>query len=203
LTIRCLAPPDLPQVAGLYRSRLENSTFARLGLPFLQELLAGIDACPHGVVLVDAEDATVRGFMAATVEVTDLYAWLRRHRGLRLGLAALPGLLRRPGLIPQLWRTGGYFDEVGERDVTAELLYVAVRPELAQTKLSSQLLAAMLTALRERGVPAVKVTCEADNLPPQHLLTAFGFTRGSKFAFYGKPMVVFVNRNLAEARRDA
>jgi len=202
VTIRALRKTDLPQVASLYATRLVNSTYAQLGGGFLRELIAGIDRSPQGIVLVDTDDAGVSGFMAAATDVEGLFAWLKTHRRWALGWRAALGLLRRPTLLPQLLRTDDYFAKVDHAHIQAELLYVAVRPELARSKLSSRLLGAMLYALHVRGATAVRVTCEKDNDQPQHLLRAFGFTARHEFTFYGKPMVLLAHDHVAEARLE-
>ncbi|MHA1569300.1 MAG: hypothetical protein ACTSXZ_07510 [Alphaproteobacteria bacterium] len=193
---------DLPAVTDLYCERLRGSLYARLGPRFVRNILAGIVDGPEGRALVACEGEQLHGFIAAATDVQALYQWIRRKRWPVLVGGALPGLLRRITLLGEMLETGKYFDRVGLRDVRAELLYIALRWDLQGAKLASDLLAGMLWELHESGVNEVKVTTELDNKPPQNLLWAFGFEKHETFHFYGKSMVVYVHRDLENARRE-
>src|SRR5512143_3790547 len=67
----------------------------QLGRPFLRQYYRCVEAYPLGILLTETSPSGCVGFVAGFVDPTGFYRELRRRR-LRLGVAALAGVVARP-----------------------------------------------------------------------------------------------------------
>ena len=198
--IRPMRREDAVAAARLYRERLTQSFYARLGVPFVAELLWQIAKSPYGIGLIYDEQG-VDGFIFAATDAPKLFASLKWKPS--LGIHALGAGLRSWNTLKQIVSTPFYFSEAGLPEIHAELLYIAVPENEAGAGRSKELLSAMLKRLHKRGVNKVKVTTESDNQRPQGLLKGFGFKHAGSFRFYEKPMEMYYHDDLSALEKDA
>lgn len=192
--IRPMQHRDAPRVAALHEAAMGSSLWARLGLPFLTELYRGLVDSPHFLGFVYEEDGAVRGFIAGSTDADRMMRELYRRRALVLGAAALPGVLRRPGVLGRLAQTFLYFrvSDEGQTPVPAESLFCSFEPELRGRRVSGHINKVLFDELLARGHAAVKITTEVDNEGANRQLQSWGFEERGRFRFYGKDMVRYV-----------
>lgn len=101
VVVRPMEERDLAFTGPLHRSALSHGLFGELGPRFLRSYHDSFLASPFAVALVAERDGAAAAFLLGTTHNRPHYRWTVRHRGLRLALLGIVGLLRRPG---QLWR---------------------------------------------------------------------------------------------------
>jgi len=189
--IRPMQQRDAPSVARLHRAAMGRSLWAQLGEPFLAALYRGLVDNPQFLGFVYEEDGRIRGFIAGSTDTGRMFREVLRASYAQLGLAALPGILRRPSVLRRLLRTGRYFDASGD-EIPGESLFCSFEPALRGTRISGHINKALFDDLLARGHAAVKITTEADNQGANRQLTSWGFRPDLRFSFYGKAMVRYV-----------
>jgi hypothetical protein len=201
--IRPMQNRDCGPVAELHRSAMGDSLWARLGTRFLTEIYRGLVDSPRFLGFVYEERGeegipTVRGFIAGSTDTSMMMREVFFSRWMLLGFAAVPGLVRSPGLARPLATTGRYSvfsgnaASEGDGDVSAESLFCSFAPELRGKRISGHINKVLFDDLLARGHRAVKVTTESDNEGANRQLTSWGFERQGTFQFYGKEMVRYV-----------
>ena len=212
--IRPMQNRDCSPVAELHARAMGDSLWARLGTRFLTELYRGLVDSPYflGFVYEERDEEgipAVRGFIAGSTDTSRMMREVFFSRWMLLGLAAVPGLIRAPGLARHLATTGGYSvfsgsaASDGEDDVRAESLFCSFAPELRGKRISGHINKVLFDDLLARGHKAVKVTTESDNEGANRQLTSWGFERQGTFRFYGKDMLRYVLDLEASERVEA
>ncbi len=195
--IRPMQHRDCPRVAELHQAAMGHSLWARLGAPFLTELYRGLIDSPYflGFVYEESDEMgipEVRGFIAGTTDTRKMLSEVFVERWLVLGAAAVPGLLRAPGLVPYLVTTGGYSSASGGDGIPGESLFCSFEPQLRGKRVSGHINKVLFDDLLARGHSQVKVTTEVDNEGANRQLRSWGFEPQGSFTFYGKDMVRYV-----------
>jgi hypothetical protein len=190
--IRPMEPRDVPAVAAQHHAAMGRSLWARLGLPFLETLYAGLVQDRHFLGYVYEIDGQLGGFIAGSTDTAAMYRSVLRARGVALARSAARGLVRAPAILPLLLETGRYGDRSGAGDVRAESLFCSFAPELRGTRVSGHVNKVLFETLRDRGHRHVKVTTEQDNADARRQLSRWGFEERATFSFYGKAMVTCV-----------
>jgi ribosomal protein S18 acetylase RimI-like enzyme len=178
--------------ARLHERALPDGFFVALGHRFLRAYHESFLASPHGIALLAWSDGRPVGFLVGTTANRLHYRWVARHRGLRLGLALLAGLLVRPHLLRPFLRTraGRYVRALGrylrrragvqggagsgassptprrrERRParTAVLTHVAVTDEARGRGAGSALVRAFAEEATRDGAPEAQLVTDADS----------------------------------------
>ena len=188
--IRPMAAIDGEVVARLHHTAMGQSTWARLGTPFLRALYVSLIDDHRFLGFVYEEAGTVRGFIAGSQDTEAMMAGTFRRAWPALGLAALPGVLR-PNIWAQLIETRRYGKRSGGQGM-AESLFCSFEPGLRGKRIAGHINKVLFDELLWRGHKAVKVTTEVDNVGANRQLQSWGFVDAARFRFYGKPMVRYV-----------
>ena len=117
-----------------------------------------------------------------------------RRRPVRIALASLRGVLRRPSALRPLLDTLFYFRRTrlpGLEDVRAESMFCSFAPELRGKRISGLINKVLFDELARRGHRWVKITTDAGNEASARQLASWGFERVGAFRFYGKEMVAW------------
>ena len=189
--IRAMRYMDAERVAELHHAAMGNSTWARLGKPFLTELYRGLVENPLFLGFVYEEGQHVGGFIAGSVDAQAMMDQLFKRRMLTLGATAALGVARSPRVVRRLLQTARYFDESGD-DIPAESLFCSFEPQLRGKRISGHINKVLFDELLARGHQRVKVTTEVDNEGANRQLTSWGFEHAGEFDFYGKRMIRYV-----------
>lgn len=191
-SIRPMQFRDARRVAELHHAAMGNSLWARLGVPFLQQLYQALVDCPFFLGFVYVEDGHVRGFIAGSTDTAKMYRHIAKHRFAFLAPAAAWGLLRQPAVGVPLLQTARYFGVSGADDVPGESLFCSFEPDLRGKRVSGHINKVLFDELAGRGHRQVKITTEVDNEGANRQLTSWGFRDAHRFRFYGKDMVTYV-----------
>ena len=117
-------------------------------------------------VFISAEtsDGQLVGFAAGFVDPQGFYQSLRQ-RTLRLAVASVPGLMRRPWLVRRLLanrrRMGAFATDHGQARRRAELASIAVAPAAARRGIGRKLMVAFCDQARLAGACEVYLTTDA------------------------------------------
>jgi hypothetical protein len=189
--IRPMQYRDAERVAELHALAMGNSLWTSLGRRFLQLLYRGLVESPFFLGFVYEEEGRVRGFIAGSTDTRRMYDQVLNRRLPAFIFVTGLGILRRPGLLPQLVRTAAYFDASGA-DIPGESMFCSFEPELRGRRISGHINKVLFDELAARGHSRVKITTEVDNEASNRQLLSWGFEEDLRFRFYGKDMVRWV-----------
>lgn len=209
--IRPMQFRDAPRVAELHRAAMGRSLWARLGPTFLTQLYQALVNDERFLGFVYEEPTgpggrgprRVRGFIAGSIDTPTMFRQVLRRHGFLLGPAAVPGLLRDPGVLRPLVHTARYFDASAPDlpvEVSAESLFCSFEPDLRGRRVSGAINKVLFDDLLARGHRYVKITTEVDNEGANRQLRSWGFADGGRFRFYGKDMVIYLLDLVASPR---
>ncbi len=188
--IRPMLALDTPQVAALHQAAMGRSTWALLGLEFLQALYASLIDDDRFLGFVYEEDGEIGGFIAGSQNTDEMLMNTMRRAWPILAWKAFPRVLR-PSVLSRIWQTHRYTDLSGAEELP-ESLFCSFKPNLRGKKISGHINKVLFDELLARGHSAVKVTTEADNKGANRQLTSWGFEDRGHFTFYGKDMIIYV-----------
>jgi ribosomal protein S18 acetylase RimI-like enzyme len=150
----------ISSVVAVHLAGFEGFFLSFLGPRFLQLYYEGVVDYPGGVGYVYLEDRCVVGFVCGIVGPSHFYRHLIRTRWWRFAIAALGAALRRPSIIPRLFRALLYPSQTSRREDTATLTSIAVDPAMKGEGIGAKLVAAFLEDMRGRGVTRVDLTTD-------------------------------------------
>lgn len=201
--IRPMQYRDADRVAQLHHAAMGTSLWAQLGPEFLGALYRCLVDSPSFLAFVYVEDGEVKGFIAGSIDTSEMYRDVLRRRWLFLVPSLAKGLLRRPALLRRLAETARYGDASGAADVPGESLFCSFVPDLRGKRVSGHINKVLFDELRARGHDRVKITTEVDNEGANRQLQSWGFESRGTFRFYGKEMVTYVLDLVASPRVEA
>lgn len=155
------------QVAALHAGNINQGFLATLGIPFLSLMYRAIDEADDSVLLTEEQEGHVVGFVSGGMGMGQIYRRMLR-RPFVLAWTLWPSLLR-PARLKRIVDILRYGKQPGG-DVLlpeAELLSIAVSPEVRGRGVAEQLYRRLEEGFRERGVPAFRITV-GDALQPAH-----------------------------------
>jgi len=199
LQLRPMHLYDLPAIVQVHLNSFPNFFLTFLGPKFLKLLYHNIACAPEGIVLVAEMDGKVIGFVAGVTRQTGFYRRLLQRQAWAFAWAAMGAVLRRPAIIPRLWRAFRRPGEAAESAAEACLMSIAVAPEFQGQGLGKQLVEAFCQALVARGELAVCLTTDRDNNEvTNHFYQRLNFKLARSFVTpEGRAMNEYV-RNLQE-----
>jgi ribosomal protein S18 acetylase RimI-like enzyme len=163
MPIRDMRPADIPAVVEIHLESFSGFFLSFLGPRVLQRLYEGIRDDPRGLVLVSESAVGIDGFVAGVTDQSDFYRRLIKKRALRFALASLGAVIRRPLIIPRLFRALGQ-SRLSERSAAkASLMSIAVRPGASGKGAGQDLVSAFSAALAARGVREYCLTTDRDD----------------------------------------
>ncbi len=155
---------DVRAAAALHARAFRSFFLTSLGEPFLREFYAGFVRDPDAVTAVTRDpDGRLVGVVVGTVAPDQLFRRLLRQRGLRLALASVPAVLRRPAVALRVLRGVTYRGGVPVETGGALLSSICVDPSAAHGGHGRRLVDAWWRAVRQRGVTSAYLTTDADD----------------------------------------
>ncbi len=128
------------------------------------------------MALVWEEDGCLRGLIAGVLRQQGFYRHLLRRHWLSFAWASLGAALRRPAIIPRLWRALRRPAQAAESAADACLMSIAVEPSCSGKGVGRQLVQSFCQALALRGAPAVCLTTDqVDNERVNRFYVSLGF----------------------------
>lgn len=134
-----------------------------LGPCFLRLLYSEIIAIPDSVALVALENEQVVGFVAGVTQQSNFYGQLARRRLFAFAHASLSAAIRRPSIIPRLFRALNYSRSSQEAVAQAQLMSIAVSPDAVGKGIGQQLVKVFLDEMQAQGISSVSLTTDRVN----------------------------------------
>lgn len=168
----------VPQVVDVHLAGFAGFFLSFLGPSFLRELYSSLIGDPYGVCLValDAADEVV-GFAAGTSKSSGVYSRLLRQRLIPFALAVLPAILKKPAILPRLWRgiTNPQSQPASDQK-RGRLMSIAVDPPQQGKGIGKLLVKDFLELISQRGVHQVDLTTDkVDNQATNLFYQRLGF----------------------------
>lgn len=150
-------------VVGIHLRSFRNFFLSFLGPRFLRLYYEGIMKYPDGAGYVYVEEEHIVGFVCGVLNPSRFYRYLLRTSWWRFALAALGAAVRRPSIIPRLFRALLYPRQASGQMSSATLTSIAVDPAMQGEGIGTKLVAAFLEDMRARGVETVNLTTDRHN----------------------------------------
>ena len=171
MTLRAASASDVPAIADLHATRIDEGFLTSLGTPFLRRLYARVLQSDDAFIVVDDLDGVTTGFAAGVADLGSLYRQFILRDGWRAGLRAAPRLLKN---IPRVVETLRYPAITGDLP-EAEVLAVAVAAERSGHGVGQALVRRAIDEFVTREIRTAKVVTTADNRAALAMYRACGF----------------------------
>jgi ribosomal protein S18 acetylase RimI-like enzyme len=163
LTIRPMQPGDLPEVVAAHLQSFPGFFLTFLGPEFLKLLYQNIMLDKDGIALVACDNNRINGFVAGVLHQSGFYRQLVKRHKWAFARASLGAILKKPSIMPRLWRALRRSAEARASAADACLMSIAVRPESEGQGIGQQLVRAFCWELDQRSIPAVCLTTDHDH----------------------------------------
>src|SRR5581483_4754423 len=104
IRLRPMRAEDVPAVRQIHLRAFPRFFLSFLGPKFLSQLYAGIVEDESGIAIVAADGDAILGFVAGTTHTSGFYKRLISRRVVRFALASVGSVIRRPSILPRLFR---------------------------------------------------------------------------------------------------
>ena len=202
-----MGPPQVCSAArtaaSLHWQCLPAAFISSLGEGFLRVMYVAIASAPNARLIVagPAGEPPV-GFVAGTTDTRAMFRWLLPRHGLALGLRALPHLWL-PSVSCRVAENGFYLARrslLGRRQPgpqqpapRAELLSLAVAPQMRHRGVARMLVEALDDFLQDRGCAAVRVVTDAADAGSNGFYSAIGWRVARQFTHHGRLVNEYVH----------
>lgn len=146
----------------LHLAAFRGFFLSQLGAGFLRVYYSNLLQDPESIAYVAVEDGAVQGLVAGSMQPAGFYGRLLRRHWLAFAVAALPAVLRNPGIAARVARATRRPDEAPAAENVAGLYSLAVAPGLQGQGIGAQLVSRFLTDAGERGAGSVRLETDAD-----------------------------------------
>jgi ribosomal protein S18 acetylase RimI-like enzyme len=153
----------LDAIVHLHISSFPSFFLTFLGPRFLRLLYDEVLATPESVALVALDYEQVIGFVVGVTHQSSFYGQLIRRRLLAFAYASLGAAIRRPSIIPRLFRALANSWSSKEAVAEALLMSIAVAPDAAGRGIGQLLVKAFLSDMQAKGIDSVSLTTDRDN----------------------------------------
>ncbi len=193
LEVEPLTGSHVPAVARLHASALAGDFLPSLGEPFLRTFYRSTLKSDLAFGFVQMEETgELAGFVLGSLNTSAIFRKIIRRNALRLGLSALPAVLRKPNLLLKVAETFFYPSREGATALQpAELLVIAVCAAQRSHGLGTGLVQALNHEFNQRGVNSYKVTVLQENQRANAFYQRLGFSLCGQFVLYGKGWNVY------------
>jgi ribosomal protein S18 acetylase RimI-like enzyme len=181
--IREVQAGDIPAVVEVHLASFPNFFLTFLGRAFLERLYREIAREIGGAFLVaTSPEGAIVGFAAGVPHLSRFYRKLARERWFDFGQASIRAALRRPAIIPRLWRALHASEAAGLSPCPAVLMSIAVAPGTKRSGIGKALVRHFLARMARNGAPHICLTTDRDdNAPTLGFYEALGFRRVREF----------------------
>lgn len=178
-----MASHDVPAVTTVHIRSFPGFFLSFLGKRFLERYYAGICSAPEGIAFVYlGTGGEPAGFVAGTANPQGYYSRLLKRQWLQFGFASLGAVMRKPTVLPRLFRALTHPSSNPPGDDVAGLYSIGILPELQGTGAGKKLVKAFLDAAAERGCRRVFLTTDRDdNSAVNTFYQKLGFVIGRQF----------------------
>jgi ribosomal protein S18 acetylase RimI-like enzyme len=198
IQISSMQVPHLESVAEIHAHALEGDFLPSLGVKFLTVFYQAALGNDMAIGIVALTGDTPIGFVLGSLDMDILFQKVVRNASLQLARAALPAVVRKPGLLLKVAESFLYPRREASLDVKAELVVIAVEPEYRSQGLGQTLVNALNAEFGDRNIRSYKVTVLQSNQGANRFYARLGFQNTGKFKLYRQMWNLYIY-SLAEA----
>ena len=161
--LRCsgLEAKDIEAAARLHRHAFPQFFLSSLGHSFLTEFYRGFLVESASVAKVVKDGDQLVGVVVGTLDPAGFFSRLLKRRWFKFALAASGALLRKPSILPRLFRAVWYRGGSPIDRRRALLSSIAVSLELQRSGVGKLLVSSWLEEVRARGAAGAYLTTDA------------------------------------------
>jgi ribosomal protein S18 acetylase RimI-like enzyme len=159
---RPLTLADVPAAVKVHLAAFPSFFLSFLGPRFLRLLYSEFATDPACVALVAEADGRVAGAVAGPLQPAGYFSRLVKRRWFAFALASSGAVLRKPLIIPRLFRALFYRGEAPTGKSRALLSTIAVDPAVQGAGIGRKLVAAWLAEVQSRGASGAYLTTDAE-----------------------------------------
>ena len=163
VTIRPMLESDAEAVVDIHLRTFPGFFLTFLGPDFLVLLYRSIRAAPEGVTLVATGEEGIQGFAAGVTSQESFYQRLVRRQWWQFAISALGAAIRRPSVIPRLFRALRRPSETRQSAAAATLMSIGVSPESEGKGIGGLLIESFCREMATRGVTSICLTTDRDD----------------------------------------
>lgn len=182
-------------VARIHADALAGDFLPSLGVTFLHQFYSTVLTERLGFGYVYLANERVDGFILGSVDSSRLFRNMVIKRGIRLGLSAVPAVLRHPAILMKIIETFFYPSKESFVSEKAELMVIAIKPEMRGGGIGRLLVSSLSGEFRQRGIHAFKVTVLQANEGANRFYKKLGFILAGQFRLYSNQWNLYVYRN--------
>lgn len=172
ILIRKANAGDLEAIFNLYAGYMFDSYLLKLGKSFVEKYLKIIVESEDCITLI-AQDRNPVGFIMAALDCKKIFSRVFFNMQiLRLWTA---GVIKNPLLGLESLAFLLYPFTARLKDINAELLFIAVRPDFRKQGIAGSLISRVLLFMKQKNIARVKVSALIDNKNVNALLRKEGF----------------------------
>ena len=146
---------EAKEVAEVHCEAFPGYSLTLLGWRFLELYYEQLRRDPSGITIVAAGSDEIAGFAAGAMNPRGFYTGLFKRRWFAFMLAALPGALRHPKVIPRLLHTPQYPGKLPAGEDLVTLSSIAVRSNVKGAGVGARLMKEFLAQAKLRGASCV------------------------------------------------
>jgi ribosomal protein S18 acetylase RimI-like enzyme len=154
----------IDDVVRVYLDSFPGFFLTFLGSRFLRVIYSEILKTPDDHLVFVAQDSsgTLVGFVIGVLRQSDFYARLARQCWFGCAVASLGAVIRRPRIIPRLFRALRYSKTSQAAAVQAVLMGIAVVPEMEGCGIGQRLATHFLMAMKQKNIDSVSLVSDRD-----------------------------------------
>lgn len=191
MILRPLTPADAPLVAAMHRETQPGTLLSDLGQGFLTIFYEDLASAPTSFGVAAEDNGRLVGYTTAVISTGGLFTGLLKRQRIRVVLAAIGAILRRPGLVPKLIQAILYPTQEGAGPNEPEWLTLAVLPQYRRQGLASQMFGQIKEACRARGYRRINAVVDNANVPSTKMVLSLGFQPRGETIVSGRKMTLF------------
>jgi len=191
MTIKILEQEHVQAIAQIHEEALEGEFLPTLGVPFLEAYYQSILKDSSVIGFVYLEEDTPAGFIVGCLDTTRMFRKAILKSGFRLGLRALPSILKKPHLVRNILDTFSYPEKEGSAPEKAELLVIAIRNKDRRKGYGRELVRQLNDTLQQLGVPSYKVSVSQSHQAANIFYQQLGFERMATFSLFDKDWYIY------------
>jgi ribosomal protein S18 acetylase RimI-like enzyme len=177
-----MTPGDLARIVQIHLDSFPGFFLTFLGPRFLKLLYSNVAQDSDGIVLIAEVNDKVIGFVVGITHQTGFYWRLIQRQKWAFAWTSLGAVLRRPTIVPRLWRALRRPSDATESAAEACLMSIAVHPHFRGQGIGKQLVLAFCREIVERGESAICLTTDRDhNEAVNHFYQRLGFDLSRSF----------------------
>jgi len=181
----------LDTVACLHAEALAGDFLPSLGVHFLRAFYHAALRSGAAFGFVAQEAGQTAGFILGTPDMSRLFRRVLLTEPFSLAQNAVPALLRSPGMIRMAFEALFYPKKEAIPGISAELVVIAVAPELQGRRIGHSLVETLNTAFRTQGIECYKVTVLQSNQGANRFYQRMGFHLAGQFDLYHRAWNVY------------